>query len=327
MMDIGALTQAMSQIGTFAPTAPTSGGVTSSAFLDKVASAMKITQQKTGGLSETQSLTLEERLKERYPNLVYHVFDGSNRYWQTRNDFPFYKIYQQGTKAEEIENWEPSGPNPDPVSSGAQRMISSIPVGSKAVIIHPKVQERMEQDPEYADEIYSRIEAWFTFDTARNEAMIPGIAARSSQCLAIGEDGNICNVMSCSKGEITQSKSGSDDDEDDFWTARTKRFHQYMKLVVEAQILHAQGISKQINLWSLTESQNSNSESSAGSFSMTQQFKAMQASQSALSETMSMINSAEFRQALGDTVAGVPIDTVFDNTKKSIADFHPAMML
>lgn len=323
MMDIGALTQAMSQIGALTPPAPTSGGVTNSAFLDKIASAMEITQQKTG---ETQALTLEERLRERYPNLVYHVFDGSNRYWQTRNDFPFYKLFQQGTKAEEIENWTPSGPNPDPVSSGAQRMISPIPAGSTAVIIHPKVQERMEQDPEYADEIYKRIEAWFTFDQVRNEAIIPGISAGTSRCLAIGEDGNISNVMACSKGRITQSEGGEDEG-DDFWTARTKRFRQYMKLVVEAQILHAQGISKQLNLWSLAEAQKSEGGSSHGSFQMTQQFSAMQASQAAIAATMSMMNGTELRQALGDTVAGTSIDAVFEATKSAIADFHPAMAM
>ena len=322
MMDIGALTQAMSQIGAFTPHAPAGSGVTGSAFLDKIASAMEITQQKT---SETQSLTLEERLRERYPNLVYHVFDGSNRYWQTRNDFPFYKLFQQGTKAEEIENWTPSGPNPDPVSSGAQRMISPIPAGSTAVIIHPKVQERMEQDPEYADEIYKRIEAWFTFDQARNEAILPGISDRSSRCLAIGEDGNISNVMACSKGRITQSEGGEDEG-DDFWTARTKRFRQYMKLVVEAQILQAQGISKQLNLWSLAESQKSEG-SSTGSFQMTQQFSAMQASQAALAQTMSMMNGTELRQALGNTVAGVSVDAVFEATRKSIASFHPAVAM
>ena len=248
-------------------------------------------------------------------------------YWQTRNDFPFYKLFQQGTKAEEIENWTPSGMNPDPISSASQRMISPIPAGSTAVIIHPKVQERMEQDPEYADEIYKRIEAWFAFDKVRNEAIIPGIEARSSRCLAIGEDGNICNVMACSHGEITQSSDDSGDGEDDFWTARAKRFQKYMKLVVEAQILHAQGISKQINLWSLAESQKTKSESSVSSFGMNQQFSDMQAAQFAISETMSMMNGTELRQALGDTVAGVSIDAVFEATRKAIVDFHPALMM
>lgn len=324
MMDISALARAMSQTGGIAPPSQAAGGVTSSAFLDKIASAMEITQQKT---SETQSLTLEERLKQRYPNLVYHVFDGSNRYWQTRSDFPFYKLFQQGTKAEEIENWTPTGMNPDPTSSAAQRMISPIPAGSTAVIIHPKVQAKMEQDPEYADEIYKRIEAWFAFDKARNEAIIPGIEAKSSRCLAIGEDGNICNVMACSKGEITQSSSGSDDGEDDFWTARAKRFQKYMKLVVEAQILHAQGISKQINLWSLMESQNSKADSSVSNFGMNQQFSDMQAAQFAISETMSMMNGTELRQALGETVAGVSVDAVFEATKQAISSFHPAITM
>lgn len=112
-----------------------------------------------------------------------------------------------------IENWKPSGPNPFYGSIDGKfiapkeiKALSNVPPGSKAVVIHPKVQERMEHDPEYAYEIMERIETWFAFDRARNEAIRPGSTADMSQAVAIGEDGSIVNAQASScGGEITVS--------------------------------------------------------------------------------------------------------------------------
>ena len=274
---------------------------------------------------------LEERLKARYPGLVYHVFDGSSRCWRSRQDYPFHKIHQQGTDPAEIENWRPSGPNPDPLSPQVQRNLGSIPPGSKAVIIHPAVQKRMEEDPAYADVIYDRIEAWFTFDVARNEAILPGCTAGMSQCLAIGEDGEIANVQACSSGGgITRSKSG-DDDEESFWDARLKRHRAYMRQVVEAQILHALGLTGQLAALRQAREKGAASVSTGGSRSgMDQQFAALQSSQlsqAAIAQTVAMMNDPQLREALGETVAGTPLDTVFQCTRDAITSFHPTAIL
>lgn len=319
-MDISALTQAMMQTGLY--TMPSSSiDVTDSSFLDKIRSGLSIS--KTDASAASQPVTLEERLKSRYPGIAYHVFDGSSHYWRGREDFPFHKIYQQDLNVEEVENWKPSGPNPSQLSSEVQRNLGSIPPGSKAVIIHPKVQQKMEENPAYAEEIFNRIEAWFTFDVARNEAILPGTTANMSQCVAIGEDGNIVNVQSCSNGSgITRSESNdTENNEDDFWTARAKRHHLYMQQVIQAQILHAMGISKDIRSWSISSKQEASATSSLNGVN----FAALQSSQAAIAETMAMMNSEELRQALGDTIAGVSVDEVFASTKQAIADFHPAL--
>ena len=52
------------------------------------------------------------------------------------------------------------------------------------MVIHPKVQERMEQDPAYAQEIFAKIDTWFAFDVARNEAIMPGSTWDMSQAVA-----------------------------------------------------------------------------------------------------------------------------------------------
>lgn len=281
----------------------------------------------TGELQEpspVQPQGLEERLKARYPGLAYHVFDGSSRYWRYRQDYPFHKLYQQDIDPAEIENWRPSGPNPDPLSSQVQRNLGSIPPGSKAVIIHPAVQKRMEEDPAYADEIYNRIEAWFTFDVARNEAILPGCTAGMSQCVAIGEDGQIANVESCSGGSISRSES-EDDTGEDFWDARARRHRAYMRQVVEAQILHNMGITGRPAALGLVWEQGA--DSAGAGFGAAQQMAALQASQLAIARVTEMMNGTQLREALGETVAGVSIDDVFRCTKDSIAKHHPTAVL
>ena len=188
--------------------------------------------------------SLETMLKAKYPNIHYHVFDASSGYWRTRNDYPHYLLYQDGDKAREtLENWQPTGANPFYGSIDGRftapeeiHALGNVPPGSKAVVIHPKVQERMEQDPAYAQEIFAKIDAWFAFDVARNEAIMPGSTWDMSQAVAIGEDGNICNACSSSAGgEITYSKSGSDGEES-WWDLRMARHTEFMKLAAEKQI-------------------------------------------------------------------------------------------
>ena len=129
--------------------------------------------------AETEAVeapSLETMLKAKYPNIHYHVFDASSGYWRTRNDYPHYLLYQDGDKAKEtLENWQPTGANPFYGSIDGRftapkeiHALSNVPPGSKAVVIHPKVQERMETDSAYAQEIFAKIDTWFAFDVARN---------------------------------------------------------------------------------------------------------------------------------------------------------------
>lgn len=160
-------------------------------------------QMNVENVAGTEAVSLESMLKAKYPGLTYHVLDQSTSCWRTRNDYPHYLLYQEGEAAEEkLKNWKPEGANPfygsiDGRFTAPQSIhaLGSLPPGSKAVAIHPKVQERMEQDPEYAKEIFARIDAWFTLDVARNEAIMPGSTWDMSQAVAIGEDGNICTPV------------------------------------------------------------------------------------------------------------------------------------
>ena len=205
-------------------------------------------------------------------------------------------MYQDGDKAKEtLENWQLTGANPFYGSIDGRftapkeiHALGNVPPGSKAVVIHPKVQERMEQDPAYAQEIFAKIDTWFAFDVARNEAIIPGSTAEMSQAVAIGEDGNICNACSSSAGgEITYSKSGSDDEES-WWDLRMARHAEFMKLAVEKQIQRHMQASDLL------------------------------AASAAKSQLASMINGGNLKAIFGDEIAGIPTETVLAITQAHV---------
>ena len=255
-------------------------------------------QVQTGGVDATEATeapSLETMLKAKYPNIHYHVFDASSGYWRTRNDYPHYLLYQDGDKAKEtLENWQPTGANPFYGSIDGRftapkeiHALGNVPPGSKAVVIHPKVQERMEQDPAYAQEIFAKIDTWFAFDVARNEAIMPGSTWDMSQAVAIGEDGNICNACSSSPGRITYSKSGSDDEES-WWDLRMARHAEFMKLAVEKQIQrHIQADQ-------------------------------LAASAAAKSQLAAMLTGGNLREIFGSEIAGIPTETVLAITQSQV---------
>ena len=296
---------------------------------------------KKNTVSQSEGVSLESMLKEKYPNLKYHVFDASSSYWRTRNDYPHYLLYQDNIDTEALENWKPSGENPFYGSIDGRftapkeiKALSSVPVGTTAVVIHPKVQEKMDKDPEYAKEIMKRIETWFTFDNLRNEAMMPGITARSSQCVAIGENGEIVNAQSHSSGGgFSQSKSESGTDAAiDFWTKRSLRHKYFMQLQLEGQLRHEMllygltGTPKSSGLFDLVGGTLSTA-NLTGLINLAQSFESfdmpslstqqMTEKAEAKSKLAAMMNSGELT-VLGSSIAGVPFDSVITMTKQHV---------
>lgn len=291
-----------------------------------------------GEAASVQPPTLEEMLKAKYPGIKYHVFDASSSYWKTRHDYPHYLLYQDQIDTDAIENWKPSGPNPPYTPFEASREIralGAVPPGSKAVVIHPKVQARMEEDPEYAKEIMERIDTWFTFDAVRNEAILPGSAAGMSQAVAIGEDGSIVNAVSSSQPRLTRSSSG---DEEDWWEIRKARHAYYMSLITEKQLQHRLMITDL----------SSGSPSSAGADSLFSSFSGAgsllsdlggigslmdslsssgslsagladyNSSQAAKAQLAEMMKGNRLQEIFGPTLGGNPTESVLEHTRKLV---------
>ena len=264
-------------------------------------SAASVDAARTEETTGTEKVSVESMLKAKYPNLVYNVGDATSSDWRTRNDYPFEALFQEGEKSTElIENWKPTGANPK-----NQRHLA-IPPNSKAVMIHPKAQERMENDPEFAKEVMERIESWWAYDIARNEAISPGCTTGMSQAIAIGEDGEIANVLAGGGSNTMRSnkqKNNNDEDESDWWTERMARHALYMQLWLEGK--------SDINLSSFSF-MGGGSFGSSG-FSSMNSMLAMQSGQSAEREIHSMLQNG-LKEKLGDTICGMPTDEVIQQT-------------
>ena len=271
----------------------------------KSKSAASVDAARTEATAGTEKVSLESMLKAKYPNLVYNVGDATSSDWRTRNDYPFEALFKEGEKSTEmIENWKPTGANPK-----NQRHLA-IPPNSKAVMIHPKAQERMENDPEFAKEVMERIESWWAYDIARNEAIAPGYTTGMSQAIAIGEDGEIANVLSCGGGDsISMNKNKKDhEDEYDWWMERMAHHAMYMELLRTGRIDYSK--------YAFIGSGSFGSFGGSG-FNGMNSMLAMQSGQSAEREIHSMIQNG-LKEKLGDTVCGMPTDEIIDGTWKDI---------
>lgn len=258
----------------------------------------------TQEIAGTEKVSLENMLKAKYPNLVYNVGDGTSGTWRTRNDYPFEALFQEGEKGiERIENWKPTGANPK-----NQRYLP-IPPNSKAVMIHPKAQERIEKDPEFAKEVMERIESWWEYDVARNEAITPGCTVGMSQAVAIGEDGEIANVVSCGGGETIHSNKQKYENENeyDWWTERMARHDMFMQLWLEGKT------NIDMSRFILMRGSSSGLQSEFNMNSML----AMQSGLSAERKIHSMIKKG-LKEKLGDTVCGVSTDEIINATWSEI---------
>ncbi len=279
---------------------PGMGGSTGAAFPSSLTADLNVWTAgriRSEEVGQTEAVSLEEMLKAKYPGLHYHVFDAGSSYWRTRNDYPHYLLYQDGDKAKEtLENWQPVGANPfygsiDGKFTAPQEIhaLGSVPPGSKAVVIHPKVQERIEQDPAYAREIMAKIDTWFAFDVARNEAIRPGCTVGMSQAVAIGEDGNICNAVSSSSGgEITYSG----DEMVRLYRLRMAKRAEFMRWLTQEQI--EDKIQNSIQLSDLISSADAKAK---------------------LSE---MMDSGNLQEIFGDAIAGVSTETVLAMTRAEV---------
>ena len=151
-----------------------------------------------------------------------------------------------------------------------------------------------------------RIESWWAYDIARNEAISPGCTVGMSQAIAIGEDGEIANVLAGGGSDTMRSnkqKTNNEEDEYDWWMERMARHALYMQLWLEGK--------SDINLSSFSF-MGGGSFGSSGFGSMNSML-AMQSGQSAEREIYSMLQNG-LKEKLGYTICGMPTDEVIEQT-------------
>lgn len=151
-------------------------------------------------IREISSSSIEEVLKEKYPQLSYHVCDASKFTYWNRLDFPFSELFKENMDEKKLENWRPTTTYATGYEDYVQMDRLSIPQGAYSVIIHPDVQKKMETDSAYAQKILGKIDKHFQ-DTIRiNEAIDPGCTIGMKQAVYIDENGEIGNQVSITNG-------------------------------------------------------------------------------------------------------------------------------
>lgn len=83
----------------------------------------------------------------------------SKENWE-RNDFPFWKYFEEATTAECLNDWKAKGPDISEWSSYAQNGAKSIG-DSKITILMPKsLKKKMDEDSAFAEQIMRKVSNW-----------------------------------------------------------------------------------------------------------------------------------------------------------------------
>lgn len=151
--------------------------------------------------NETEDIEADpwQALEDKYPGIVCYAGDvGSIKYITDtfRQDFPVSKLFEENVDMEELAAWRPKMKNyPSGFEDYIQADRARIPKGKNAVMIHPDVKARMENDPEYAKEILSKVDTFIQKEILIEEELIPGSTVGMNQFIAIDAEGKIaCNI-------------------------------------------------------------------------------------------------------------------------------------
>ncbi|MDE7423105.1 MAG: hypothetical protein K2N51_05355 [Lachnospiraceae bacterium] len=136
--------------------------------------------------------------------------DISSEIWE-RKDFPVWQYFQDDVSTNSLNNWKPSGAQPTGAESYIQQELKKIGFGEIVVMFPESLQNKMEANPEYAQEIAEKLQKW----KANYDRMDNAVAASygddpilyqmtKSYCIQLDEDGNVKNYTVVSGGIDTK---------------------------------------------------------------------------------------------------------------------------
>ena len=149
----------------------------------------------------TESVSLEEMLRSTYKKVYYNVMDTSqidHNLWG-RNDYPWDAYFKEPAD-EAVLSWKPTGSEPDMQSPQVHRKLNSM-LGKVAIVVPRELEEKMQNNPELAQQIMTRIDNFIR----ENEASEPGTL--KGYVITFDENGNINNACVTGEGKITVSSS------------------------------------------------------------------------------------------------------------------------
>ncbi len=77
-----------------------------------------------------------------------------------RNDFPFWKYFDKESIAECLNDWKPTEAEPSSMNNTIQKQLSKIGMGEITIMIPQKLQEKMAEDEDYANQVMEKVQTW-----------------------------------------------------------------------------------------------------------------------------------------------------------------------
>ncbi|SHN84012.1 hypothetical protein [Desulfitobacterium chlororespirans] len=147
------------------------------------------------------STATEHQMGNCFPNMKVYVKTGkcaiSKSNWD-RNNFPVWNYFKDNTKADCLNSWTPTGPEPRATDWCVQKELKQIAFGAISILIPTSLQQKMDADPVYAGHIWEKISDWKnSYDQVDNALAAsygynPSLHQMSkSYCLQLDENGNI----------------------------------------------------------------------------------------------------------------------------------------
>ena len=83
----------------------------------------------------------------------------SKQNWE-RNDFPFWKYFEEATTADCLNDWKAKGPDVSEWSSYSQNGAKSIGDSKITILLPESLKEKMDEDSAFAEQIMSKVSNW-----------------------------------------------------------------------------------------------------------------------------------------------------------------------
>lgn len=122
--------------------------------------------------------------------------DISSEIWE-RKDFPIWQYFQDDVSTNSLNNWKLSGAQPTGAESYIQQELKKIGFGEIVVMFPESLQNKMEANPEYAQEIAEKLQKWKTNYDRMDNAVAASYGddpilyqMTKSYCIQLDEDGN-----------------------------------------------------------------------------------------------------------------------------------------
>ncbi len=133
-----------------------------------------------------------------------------DKIWQ-RKDFPAWRYFQEDADADCLNHWKPRGKEATGKEAYIQKELKKTGHGKMAVIVPESLQEKMDADPKFAQEIAEKVQDWkINYDKMDNALAAsygesPALYQMTkSYCIQLDEKGDVKNYMVVGGGMDTK---------------------------------------------------------------------------------------------------------------------------